>query len=149
MNCLIAERHARQRFLSYANASSAVCAEITVFVQENWRKRSPSQSSQLCQTRRDGTVAEGLAQGVAHIFSVCAMGLQDAETRRRAYLLPGLTAGIFAISGGNLAGSNASTAKEMRHASGTPKLTVPLERSTTMATPRTCPRLARTILIVS
>ena len=55
----------------------------------------------------------------------------------KSYLLPGLTAGIFARSGGNLSASNASTCNEIKLSNGTPKFTAPLERSTTIATPTT------------
>src|SRR5271154_5519560 len=43
------------------------------------------------------------------------------------YLLPGLTAGILARSGGNLSASKVSTCNEIKLSNGTPKFTVPLE----------------------
>ena len=45
-----------------------------------------------------------------------------AAFARQNYLLPGLTAGIFARSGGSLSGSKASTLSEIRLTNGTPKL---------------------------
>src|SRR6185436_5756511 len=51
------------------------------------------------------------------------------------YLLPGLTAGMAAKSGGNFVGSKVSTSREMRLNIGTPNLTLPPERSTATATP--------------
>ena len=53
-----------------------------------------------------------------------------ASFARDIYLLPGLTAGIFARSGGNLSGSKVSTCSEIKLWNGTPKFTVPFERST-------------------
>src|SRR6185295_2636144 len=51
------------------------------------------------------------------------------------YLLPGLVAGVAARSGGSELGAKASTCREIRLNIGTPKFTVPLERSTMVATP--------------
>src|SRR5271156_6331807 len=70
----------------------------------------------------------------------CAMrdALAQLKTKWRclvAHLLPGLTAGIFAKSGGNLSASKVSTCNEIKLSKGTPKFTAPLERSTTIATP--------------
>jgi hypothetical protein len=52
-------------------------------------------------------------------------------------LLPGLTAGIFARSGGNLSGSKVSTCKRNQAETARQNFTAPFERSTTIATPTT------------
>jgi len=66
-----------------------------------------------------------------------------------AYLLPGLTAGRAARSGGSRSGAKVSTWSEIRLCIGTPNCTVPSERSTAMAMPTTWPPWARTMSRVS
>ncbi len=55
------------------------------------------------------------------------------------HLLPGFTAGTAAKSAGNLSASNVSTCNAIKLNIGTPRSTVPPERSTSMPTPKTSP----------
>ena len=80
------------------------------------------------------------AKRSSHILSILT---------QKIYLLPGLTAGIFARSGGSFVGSKVSTFNAIKLNTGNPKFTAPLERSTTIATPTTCPPFARTMSKVS
>src|SRR5262245_61824910 len=60
-----------------------------------------------------------------------------AHSETLSYLLPGFTAGILARSAGNWSAANVSTCSRIRLNRGTPRSTVPSDRSTSMATPTT------------
>lgn len=73
----------------------------------------------------------------------------NSKKSKGDYLLPGLIAGMAARSEGRSSGAKVSTCRAIRLNSGTPKSTVPFERSTRMAMPATSPPWARTISRVS
>jgi len=113
--------------------------------EQDWRKSVPK-ATRWHSENRAGTT--GVAQ--RRVWSSAFRRLEPAKAGTpNFYLLPGFIAGIAARSGGSFVGSKVSTCNEIKHAIGTPKFAVPFERSTTIATPTTCPPFARTMSIVS
>jgi hypothetical protein len=112
----------------------------------SWRRtpmRERSLGGSAIATELEGTPPRHHV--VQNLFSIT----YDYSYYKRSYRLPGLTAGMAARSGGSWSGSKVSTCKEIKLHVGTPKRTVPPERSTAMATPTTCPPCSRTMSRVS
>lgn len=123
------------------------CVKMTPHRPSWFRRRTPGRK----RSRGDSALRRswrGLRRDITPTRTAVIYGIAEAFTTS-LYLLPGLTAGMAARSGGSLSGSNVCTSREIRLTVGTSNLTAPPDRSTATATPTTWPPRALTMSTVS